>query len=134
MLKHTRCFLCGPQRPILTPSVQFEPIDGSQCRGICEISDDYQSYDGIVHGGIVSTLLDAAMNQVLLAKNIQAFTAELKVRFLAPVLVSCPLEIVGRLLKQRRHAFWLEGIVSQNGIELARAQAIFMRPVNLSVN
>ena len=41
----------------------------------------YQGYKGMIHGGIVSTLLDAAMTNCLFAMGHVAVTADLHVRF-----------------------------------------------------
>lgn len=40
-----------------------------------------KQYIDLLHGGIASTLLDAAMTHCLLSKGIEALTAELNVRF-----------------------------------------------------
>jgi acyl-coenzyme A thioesterase PaaI-like protein len=44
-----------------------------------------QSYPDTLHGGVVSALFDAAMVNALFSINVVAVTAELTVRFLAPV-------------------------------------------------
>jgi acyl-coenzyme A thioesterase PaaI-like protein len=43
-----------------------------------------QSYPSVLHGGVISALLDSAMANALFAVGIVAVTATLEVRFLAP--------------------------------------------------
>jgi uncharacterized protein (TIGR00369 family) len=45
----------------------------------------HQGYTGLLHGGMTSTLLDAAMTHCLFMQGVQALTAELTVRFISPV-------------------------------------------------
>lgn len=128
MTDHQDCFVCGQARTILTPSIQFKPVAQHMVAGVYKPDPGYQSYKGILHGGIVSTLLDAAMNQCLLADHIRAMTARLNVRFLAPVLVSKPVIITGQLKRQQHKLYFLESWLSLNNQVLAQANAVFMKP------
>jgi acyl-coenzyme A thioesterase PaaI-like protein len=53
----------------------------------------YAGYAGMLHGGMVATLLDAAMTHCLFARHEIAVTAELRIRFRAAVLVGMPAAI-----------------------------------------
>ena len=55
----------------------------------------HQGYDGIMHGGIVSTLLDEIMARYLYAKGMNAVTGRLEVRYNKPTPIGVPLLIVG---------------------------------------
>jgi acyl-coenzyme A thioesterase PaaI-like protein len=44
-----------------------------------------QGYRGILHGGVITALLDAAMANCLFLKGVEALTGDLHVRFLKPV-------------------------------------------------
>ena len=59
-----------------------------------------QGYAGILHGGIVTSLLDAAMVNCLFAHNITAYTAEIQVRFKFPVAIDLPVVIYGDIVKK----------------------------------
>ena len=80
----------------------------------------HQGYPGLIHGGIICSLLDAAMTHCLFSLGHQALTAELQVRFLAPAPLETPLILGARLLQQRRHLFQLEAELCQGDRPLAR--------------
>ena len=62
-----KCFACGPNNPIgLKLDFQFS---GDSYVAKFTPSAQYQGYDGITHGGIVSTLLDEAMAKLVWVKG-----------------------------------------------------------------
>ena len=88
----------------------------------------WQGYAGVMHGGMISTLLDAAMTHCLFHHEIQAMTASLKVRFLAPVPCGGEIEVRATLSERRRHMYSLDAELVSSGRILARAEARFIRP------
>lgn len=128
MFQHEHCFACGPKQTIHSLQLQFEQTSEFEVQGHFWVDLEYQSYDGILHGGIVSTLLDAAMTNCLLKQGIKALTAELQIRFLSPVLVNQTILIKGTTLKHRRNLYFMESSVWSNNSKLAHASAIFMKP------
>lgn len=126
MLKHEHCFACGPKQTAHSLQLKFEQTSEFEVQGNLWVSPEYQGYDGILHGGIVSTLLDAAMTNCLLKLGITALTADLHIRFIAPVMVGQTILIKGAMLKHRRHVYFMESTVWSGGSELARATALFM--------
>ena len=62
------------------------------------ISDDYQGYPGIVHGGVQSAILDEIICRVSLVEDIHNFmvAARMQVRFRKPVPTRIPLRIEAR--------------------------------------
>lgn len=75
--------------------------DGSVCADYTA-DHRHQGYTGLLHGGMTSTLLDAAMTHCLFMQGVQALTAELTVRFISPVCTGDKLMVCARLLGQRR--------------------------------
>lgn len=45
----------------------------------------YQGFDGIMHGGVLSALLDAAMVQCLMGHGVVAYTTRMNIRYHKPV-------------------------------------------------
>lgn len=86
-----------------------------------------QGYDGILHGGIVSALLDAAMTHCLFRHGIRAVTAELKVRFHQPVPFAAPLLLSARPVALKPPVYKVAAELAEAGRVLARAEASFMR-------
>jgi len=52
---------------------------------LCE--EKYQSYPGIIRGGVIATILDCVMTNCLLMKGIPAVTADMHVEYLKPLRV-----------------------------------------------
>lgn len=87
---------------------------------------EWQGYAGILHGGMVSTLLDAAMTHCLFHHEVEAMTASLKVRFLEPAPCAGLLDLRATLSDRRRHVYLLDAELSAHGRVLARAEARFI--------
>ncbi|WP_282597464.1 ferritin-like domain-containing protein [Dickeya oryzae] len=85
-----------------------EHPDGSVCADYTA-DHRHQGYTGLLHGGMTSTLLDAAMTHCLFMQGVQALTAELTVRFISPVCTGDKLMVCARLLGQRRGIYLLLG-------------------------
>jgi len=86
---HPNCFVCGPGqgRGLRLRFVLLK--DGSvQARFAC--SRAFEGYPGLLHGGIIASLLDGAMTNCLFAHGEQGITGELKVRFRHPVVTDRP--------------------------------------------
>jgi acyl-CoA thioesterase FadM len=86
-----------------------------------------ESYPGIVHGGLVATLLDAAMIHALFALGVVARTAELKIRYRNPVCIGSPVAVTAMLTRQCDPLFVLHAELRQGASLCAEADAKFMR-------
>jgi uncharacterized protein (TIGR00369 family) len=79
------CFVCGGQNPYglhLTFSHQEGKVSSEFV-----LQKVYQGYKDIVHGGIISTILDEAMVKAALLQGIPAVTVEIGIRFKNPLIV-----------------------------------------------
>jgi len=86
-----------------------------------------QGYNGVLHGGVVSSLLDAAMTHCLFYRGIEAVTAELLVRYLRPVPLDTQLELSARLLSEHPPLYRLRAELKQGRQTMAYARAKFVR-------
>ncbi len=61
----------------------------------------YQSYPGIVHGGIIASMLDEAVGRVAMIGDHHHFMVAVKLQVLYrhPVPVEIPLRITGRIIR-----------------------------------
>jgi acyl-coenzyme A thioesterase PaaI-like protein len=86
---HPNCFVCSPHHRC---GFRLECVlsdDGSvQARFDC--GEAFEGYPGLLHGGVISALLDGAMTNCLFAHGQQGITGELKVRFRHPVVTDRP--------------------------------------------
>lgn len=106
---HAHCMVCGcrENNPDSLELVFSRHLDGSVSAPFV-VGPKHQGYSGLLHGGMTSTLLDAAMTHCLFMQGIKALTAELTVRFLAPIRLGQTLTVCARLLGQRRGIYQLE--------------------------
>ena len=67
------------------------------------MAEPYQGYPGVVHGGVVSAMLDEVVGRVALIGDHHHFmmTVKMQVKFRQPVPTDTPLRIVGELVKLR---------------------------------
>ncbi|WP_179131148.1 PaaI family thioesterase [Candidatus Entotheonella palauensis] len=69
----------------------------------------YQGYGGVVHGGILATLMDEVMAHSLWQRGIAAVTAKMSLRYREPVPVGERLLLYGRTIEERRKHATTEG-------------------------
>lgn len=89
------CFGCSP-RNAAGLRLEFEPVaDG--VRSSFLLGKQYESYPGIVHGGIVSAICDEVMgNLIVLRQGTPAYTVSARQRFIKPLLIDTWYACVAR--------------------------------------
>ena len=93
------CFACGQRNPIGLKLVFAE--EGNDYVARFAPGRNHQGYAGVIHGGIISALLDEAMARLVYARGYRAVTAEMSVRFRKPVRVGDELIVIGRMLSEK---------------------------------
>lgn len=78
------CFACGKKNE-RGLKLSFNYSDGKLTAEFTP-SKIYQGYKDIIHGGIITTVLDEAMIQAAIAEGISPVTAEINVRFKRPLM------------------------------------------------
>lgn len=124
------CFACGQENPI-SLGLKFEEFESDKVRGEFTPGENHQGYDGIMHGGLIATLLDEAMAHVIGFKDIKAFTAELNIRFRTAVEIGKKLKIIGEYKGTKKSSIanvhYTEAeIYDEAGNLKAKAKAKFM--------
>ena len=123
------CFICGLENPVglQLKIYELEP-------GIIETTytapEHFQSYPGILHGGIVATILDEISGRSLMGDPSQPrfmFTAKLEVKYRKNVPICKPLRIVGKAGKTKgRMAEGWAGIYDEAGTLLAEGNSLLI--------
>ena len=81
---HSGCFACSAaDRSGL--ALDFDVVRPGCVEGVFVCPNRLQSYDGVLHGGIICLLLDAAMTNCGFSMGRTMVTGDLQVRFLHPV-------------------------------------------------
>jgi uncharacterized protein (TIGR00369 family) len=74
----------------------FEQDDAARkIIGRFKLGAEYQGAFGIIHGGVIATVLDEVMGKVCRFREVRAVTAEMNVAYLAPVRVDQDLVVEG---------------------------------------
>jgi len=94
------CFACGQKNPIGL-KLNFD-WDGKAARAEFIPDKFHQGWSGLVHGGIISCLLDEAMSYAALFEGVNSLTAKMQTRFRHPVQIDKPLIITASLTKKTR--------------------------------
>jgi uncharacterized protein (TIGR00369 family) len=110
------CYVCGQKHP-RGLRIRFLADEDHQVFARFHPNDTQTGYDGIVHGGVISSLLDELIGwSVSLTQGRMAFTAELSVRFLKPIHVGQDYLASSRLRSGRGRRWEAEGeIVDDQG-------------------
>jgi acyl-coenzyme A thioesterase PaaI-like protein len=94
------CYACGDLNPIGL-HLRFRMEEGGWAIAGFVASREHQGYPGYVHGGVVSTLLDEAMGWATYGVGVWAVTGRLETRFRDIVPTNQPLEVRGRIERDR---------------------------------
>jgi len=124
---HNNCIACGESN--FNPNslqLQFASVCENSVMTKIKLDESYQGYPNVLHGGVISTLLDAAMTHCLFARHLEAMTAELTVRFIKPVPINQELIVVGTCVAEQRGMYKLTSFISLDDNILARAKAKFL--------
>jgi uncharacterized protein (TIGR00369 family) len=122
-----RCFVCGKENPSGL-GVDFD-ID-REWRSISAKftpSDIHQGYERIVHGGILSALLDEAMVKLTVGLGTPAVTAQITVTFKAPAAPGEELLVSGRLIHETRRLIQAEAKIMRGPVLIAEATGKLLR-------
>ena len=95
-----RCFVCGSKNPIGLKLKFTQEKKG--VRSEFTIGELYQGWTGVVHGGIISCILDEAMSYATLHAGVDTLTARMQTRFKRPLQTGQPLVVTARVTRKTR--------------------------------
>jgi uncharacterized protein (TIGR00369 family) len=122
---HENCFACGKCNA-LGLSLRFSPEADGAVGATFQPEAHLQGYPDVLHGGVISALLDSAMTHSLFARSVTAVTAELKVRFRHPVTLDEPVVLLARVTRASEPLFVAEAELWQGEQLRATAEGKFM--------
>lgn len=121
------CFGCGDDNPIGLHLRFSTTNDGVRAAFTPEPA--HQGFDGIVHGGIISTVLDEAMAWATTSAGVWTVTAEMSVRFKHPLSVGESTTVIAEVTENRGRIVATTGELTRDrdGAVVASATATFVR-------
>lgn len=126
---NNRCFACGKENPV---GLQVNPditADGRQVKIECTPPDHFQGWANVIHGGILSTLLDEAITYVGIASfDGPAVTAQLEIRFKKPAMAGEKLIVTAKRVKMSKRLVEVKAhIDSEQGERIVEGSGKVMR-------
>ena len=118
------CFVCGEKN---SSGLKLSP-EGRDGKGFISWtpSRQYQGYTGVVHGGIVSALLDEAMAYAVMSIAGRAATASITVCFHRPVSTELSVSVDALVTDRRGRVILTEATMTQGTDIMATATAKFL--------
>jgi acyl-coenzyme A thioesterase PaaI-like protein len=125
VIRYSGCFVCGLDNEIGL-KLNFHS-DGEKAHSQWLPAKRHEGYQGIVHGGLLATVLDEVMIKAVLALDIRCVTASMEVKFRAPADVGDLLELEGRVTERKGRIIFTTGSIrNSRGVVVAEATAKYM--------
>ncbi len=122
------CFGCGRDNPCGV-ALEFT-YDGEKVLATYTPKEVHVGFKGVVHGGVITALLDEAMWWAVAARHRKnTFTAQLSVEFKKPVEHGKSYLVEGEVVEERRgRVFLAQGrVTDQEGNLCARGEGTFLK-------
>ena len=121
-----RCFGCGQANSAGLRLEFLLAADGSVvCLPI--VPDMFEGPPGLLHGGIIATLMDEAMSKAVRAHGVTAMTRQMEIDYLRPVPSGAQIRIEGRIVRSEGRQHWTEAkILNAKTATLASAKGLFV--------
>jgi acyl-coenzyme A thioesterase PaaI-like protein len=120
------CFACGELNEVgLHLQLMLEP---GRCWTELEMPRRFEGWEGIIHGGVLCTVMDEVMAWALVQEDNWGVTARMSVDFRRPVTVGQRIRAEGWVTDTRRRIHSTAGrmVDAESGVELVRAEATYL--------
>lgn len=105
------CFVCG-SRNSHGLKLTFTPDENTgEVTSKAVFSRRFQGWKGVLHGGIISTVLDEIMIKAADKKGLRCVTAELTVKFKKPAFTDTQYLLKGSVKEVKKKLALTEGVV-----------------------
>jgi uncharacterized protein (TIGR00369 family) len=118
------CFVCGPKNECGL-GLKFERTGDKVTTSYTPL-DHHQGFPGLLHGGIISSLLDEVMSRVSVLEGKWTQTVKLEVRFRRPISLCQTVTAEAKKVGERRKLIQVEGIILlEDGSLAAEGKGMF---------
>jgi uncharacterized protein (TIGR00369 family) len=122
---HPFCMVCSGSNP-LGLGLKFACEQDGSVSATFLGHPALEGFEGLLHGGVIASLLDGAMTNCLFAHDRAAMTAELKVRYREPVVIGEEMRIRAWIERSSPPLYFLAAELKQADCVKAVATAKFM--------
>jgi len=120
------CFICGRDNPVGL-KMRFYDDGADTVQSVVTPADHFQGYPGVLHGGIVASILDEVVGRSVMSGDHHRFmmTVSMNVQYRHPVPMGQALRAIGQVTRLKGRIGKAEGkIVLPDGLVACEAQLI----------
>lgn len=125
--EHPMCVVCSPHNPNGLKLRFVAQSDGSVV-AVLDCLPILASYSGVLHGGVIATVLDSAMLYALFAIDVVAVTASMQVNYVAPTVTGRFAMVRGWTDASAHPLYTQRAQLTQDGRLRVEARATFVVP------
>lgn len=114
--------------------LKFEVADDGSVMASFQCTKALEGYPGILHGGVISTILDGAMGHCMFARGQTTVTVEMTTRFRHPVKTGREATVQARITRSSHPLYLLEAEIIQGGEVMVTAKSKFYDQPELQKN
>ena len=121
---HPQCVVCsfGNARGL---HLKFEVENDGSVVSEFECDESFEGYKGILHGGVISSILDGAMGNCIFVTGHTAVTVEMNTRFRHPIEIFKKAIVRARIVRVSSPLYLMAAEIIQDGKVKASAKAKF---------
>jgi uncharacterized protein (TIGR00369 family) len=116
------CFVCGEKNPHGLKLKLRVDLERGESAAEVVFEERFQGWAGIVHGGLLATVLDEALIYAAGAKGLKCVTGEMTVRYVKSASTGVRYSLKGRFLEDKGRIVLAESeLLDADGTQVARA-------------
>jgi uncharacterized protein (TIGR00369 family) len=124
-MKYPNCFVCGHDNP---QGLQLDfAYEGDKAVTWFDSPPGFEGYQGVIHGGIIATLLDEVMAKIIISKNLLAVTADMNIRYRKPLPLGQKVKVSGEVVLMKTRTIHAKAVMEDdNGNVYAESTAVYI--------
>lgn len=124
-MESDNCFVCGTLNPI---GLHLEIKEGEGwSRAVWTVEEPYIGYEGVLHGGIMASIMDDLMAHALYYTDLNVVTAHLELDYRIPIHVGEEIQCEAQVTEfGKGRSIRVEGVIKKNGIAAAEAKGVMV--------
>lgn len=126
LIDNHKCFVCGKENRIGL-KLDFK-AENRKIKAEFIPKEELQGFEGIVHGGIITTVLDEAMVKLAFLLGLNAVTSKISVEFKYPAIVGRKYFITGEITEEQEKIVKARAVLESEDKKLiAQVEAILVK-------
>jgi len=125
--KTDNCFVCGAKNAAGLRAEFEVDLEKRSILGRFTPRPEHEGWEGVVHGGVLTALMDEAMVKLAAHLGMPAVSAEMTVKFKAPARPGEEVTIRGRIAGSRHRLVIAEAEVVRGAVVIAEVKGKLLR-------